>query len=151
MKLLFIFLGIVVIILITGIIWARTAKRPQLGVVHNQLSAIPDKPNCVSTQSGNPKQKMPPIAYSSTQLEAQKKLITIITQLPRATLLDQKSGYIWVVYRSAFFGFPDDVEFMFDDNQKVIHFRAAARLGHSDLGVNKKRMATISQQFAESP
>ena len=48
------------------------------------------------------------------------------------------------------FGFPDDVEFLFDDEKKVIHFRAAARLGYFDMVVNRKRMEKISMQFEKS-
>ena len=40
-------------------------------------------------------------------------------------------------------GFVDDVEFLLDEDAKVIHVRSASRLGESDLGVNRKRIETI--------
>jgi len=45
------------------------------------------------------------------------------------------------------FRFVDDVEFYFEDQEKVIQFRSSSRLGHSDLGVNRKRMETIREKF----
>jgi len=111
---------------------------------------LPNKPNCVSTQSGTTEQRMVPISFAHSEAEAQRKLLIIATQMLRCVVLEEKTGYIWVVYRSAVFGFPDDVEFLFDDESEVIHFRAAARLGYSDLGVNRKRMEEISTQFEKS-
>jgi len=41
----------------------------------------------------------------------------------------------------------DDVEFSFDDTNKLINFRSASRKGYSDLGVNRKRMEEIRKRF----
>ncbi len=35
--------------------------------------------------------------------------------------------------------FKDDLEFLFDEKEKLVHFRSESRLGHSDLGLNRKR------------
>jgi len=150
MKLLMIFVGIFILILGAGRIWARAAKPPHLGVKNGLLSILPDTPNCVSTQDGSSEQRMAPMPYSGSQSDAQQKLLGIITKLSRCAIQEEKPGYIWVVYRSMVFGFPDDVEFLFDDEKKVIHFRAAARLGYFDMVVNRKRMEKISMQFEKS-
>ncbi len=39
--------------------------------------------------------------------------------------------------------FVDDVEFLFDDETKTIHFRSASRTGYGDLGANRRRMEEI--------
>ncbi|HEY6084419.1 MAG TPA: DUF1499 domain-containing protein [Nitrospira sp.] len=39
--------------------------------------------------------------------------------------------------------FVDDVEFLFDDDTKTIHFRSASRVGYGDFGVNRRRMEEI--------
>jgi uncharacterized protein (DUF1499 family) len=67
--------------------------------------------------------------------------------MERATVLESRPDYIHAVFRSRVFGFPDDVEFLLDEESKQIHFRAAARLGQSDLGVNRARMQSISDAF----
>jgi uncharacterized protein (DUF1499 family) len=40
-------------------------------------------------------------------------------------------------------GFVDDGEFYFPTEQNLIHMRSAARLGESDLGVNRRRLEQI--------
>jgi uncharacterized protein (DUF1499 family) len=37
----------------------------------------------------------------------------------------------------------DDVEILFDDASKTIHFRSAARSGYYDFGVNRRRMEKV--------
>jgi uncharacterized protein (DUF1499 family) len=145
MKVLWILAGVVLLFIIIGILWARTASRPELGIHNGKLLPLPNSPNCVATQSGNTTQHMEPIPYATDRETAHQKLLHIINQMPRTTLVNNKPEYIHIVFRSAFFGFPDDVEFQLTDNH--IHFRAAARLGHSDWGVNRKRMENIKQLF----
>jgi uncharacterized protein (DUF1499 family) len=49
-------------------------------------------------------------------------------------------------------GFVDDVEFVVNPAQRLIDVRSASRLGHSDLGVNRKRIEAVRQAFAaETP
>jgi uncharacterized protein (DUF1499 family) len=50
-------------------------------------------------------------------------------------------------FRSALFGFVDDVEFHFDP-PGVIQVRSASRVGYSDWGVNQERVETIRTRFA---
>ncbi len=52
-------------------------------------------------------------------------------------------------FRSALFGFADDVEFHFDP-PGVIQVRSASRIGYSDFGVNRKRVEAIRTRFAAS-
>jgi uncharacterized protein (DUF1499 family) len=48
-----------------------------------------------------------------------------------------------VEFRSRFFRFIDDVEFLFVRQTQVVHVRSASRLGYSDFGVNRKRIEKI--------
>jgi uncharacterized protein (DUF1499 family) len=41
------------------------------------------------------------------------------------------------------------VEFLFDDSEKFIQFRSRARVGYSDMGVNRKRMEKIREMFID--
>jgi len=54
--------------------------------------------------------------------------------------------YIHVEFRSSFFEFVDDVEFLFDDTAKLIHFRSASRVGYYDFNVNRSRMEDIRRR-----
>lgn len=68
-----------------------------------------------------------------------------IDQLPRSTIVTGDTNYLHAEVRSAVFRFVDDVELYLDDEAKLLHFRSAARLGKSDLGVNRKRMQELSE------
>jgi uncharacterized protein (DUF1499 family) len=124
-----------------------TARKTNLGVRDGKLTPCPGTPNCVSSQSDDQRHYLPPIPYHTSQAEAQSRLLELIRAMPRTNITAEEPGYVHVVFRSRVFRFPDDVEFYFDDEARVIHFRSAARLGTYDLGVNRKRMQRITRDF----
>lgn len=114
-----------------------------------QLAPCPDSPNCVCTQAdpADTTHSIQALTYTGSARAAMARLLAIIKALPRTTIITNSENYLHVEFRSLVFRFVDDVEFVLDDNAKQINFRSAARLGHSDLGVNRKRMEGIRQQF----
>ena len=122
------------------------SKKP-IGIVDGKLHPCPKSPNCVSTQAIDENQKMEPINYSRSLEDAKAKIIDIIKSLKRSKIVKNEENYIHIEFRTAAFRFVDDVEFLFDDKEKVIHFRSRARMGYSDMGVNRKRMKEITKLF----
>ena len=61
----------------------------------------------------------------------------------------EAGAYMSATFTSALFGFVDDVEWRNDSANHTIHLRSASRVGHSDFGVNRKRVALISSLFNE--
>ena len=114
-----------------------------------QLSPCPDKPNCVSSKSSLETHKIAPITYEGTSHEAQKKMLKVLHSMPRAKIITNKKGFIHIEFTSKIFRFVDDVEFYFEE-KGVIHFRSASRIGHSDMGVNRRRMESVHQAFSEN-
>lgn len=91
--------------------------------------------------------KMKPVAFRGSPSEAISKIKEVVKlNYPRAKLISETEYYLHYEFKSLIFRFIDDVEFFVDDNSSVIQFRSASRVGHSDLGVNRKRM----NQLAES-
>lgn len=132
-------------------IMARLVTRPDnLGVENGQLAPCPNTPNCVSTQLAPPEQHMAPIPFSGSAEEAQDRIRAILEEMPRTEIIEDEDGYIAAVVRSQMFAFPDDVEFVINDDLKVIHFRSASRLGRGDMGVNRKRMEDFREAFLNS-
>ena len=124
-----------------------TKSKKPIGIVEGKLHPCPKSPNCVSTQAIDEKQKMEPLNYSGSLEEAKVKIIGIINSLKRSKIITNEENYIHIEFRTATFRFVDDVEFLFDDKEKVIHFRSRARMGYSDMGVNRKRMEEITNLF----
>lgn len=125
-----------------------TKSKKPIGIVNGKLHPCPKSPNCVSTQATGNKHKIDPIQFSGSLIEAKDKIINIVSSLKRSKIITNKENYIHVEFRTATFKFVDDVEFLFDDSDKIIHFRSRARLGYSDMGVNRKRMETIRNMYS---
>lgn len=127
-----------------------SGERPDnLGVVNGQLAACPDSPNCVSTYATDAEHSIDPLVFTGEVAEAQARILSILEGMERITLITDEPGYVHVEARSRTFRFVDDVEFYFDQEAQLIHFRSASRLGHSDMGVNRNRMQEISEAYQE--
>jgi uncharacterized protein (DUF1499 family) len=115
-----------------------------------KLAPCPSSPNCISTQSNTPDQYMEPLPYAISAEESRSIIRSIIESMPRSKVLKESENYIHAEFRSLIFRFVDDVEFLFDEKEKTIHFRSASRTGYSDFGVNRRRMQNISERYLVS-
>src|SRR5574337_673286 len=102
------------------------------------LSPCPSSPNCVSTQATDESHAIVPFQYKKSRAEAKETLKAVLTTLPRTKLVDEDESYLHYEFTSLLLRFVDDVEFLFDESSKIVHFRSASRIGYSDLGVNRK-------------
>lgn len=107
------------------------------------LSPCPSSPNCVSTQATDERHAIAPFLYKKSRAEAKEALKAVCTTLPRTKLVEEDESYLHYEVTSLLLRFVDDVEFLFDDNTKTVHFRSASRTGYSDLGVNRQRMEQL--------
>ena len=124
------------------------SKRP-IGITDGKFQPCPKSPNCVSTQATDAKHRLEPIRYDASIEKAKEKILNILNSLKRTIIITDTDNYIHAEVRTATFKFVDDIEFLFDDSEKIIHFRSAARSGWSDMGVNKKRMKEITKLYLE--
>lgn len=108
-----------------------------LGADNNQLAACPDSPNCVSSFDTRESHRIEPLQGSLDDVRA------ALMQIPRATVITEDSNYLHAEFTSRLMGFVDDVEFLADSSQGVVHVRSASRLGYSDMGVNRERVETV--------
>jgi len=128
-----------------------TGVRPvNLGIKDGKLAPCPSTPNCVSSQSSDREHAVEPLSFTGTVAEAHAEIRKIILSMKRSRIITDMDSYIHAEFSSAVFRFVDDVEFQFDEGTKVIHVRSAARLGHSDLGVNRRRVEDIRTRWKSS-
>ena len=113
------------------------------------LPACPDSPNCVSTlaPAQDSRHAIAPYRFSKTKSDAKAVLKTVIAGLPRTRLVEEEETYLHYEFTSLLLRFIDDVEFLFDNEEKAIHFRSASRTGYGDLGVNRRRMEDIRSRL----
>jgi len=107
------------------------------------LAPCPSSPNCVSTQARDEGHAIAPIRYRKSRAEAKEALKAIIRSLPRTKLVEEDESSLHYEFTSLLLRFVDDIEFLFDDEAKTIHFRSASRTGYGDMGVNRKRMEQV--------
>lgn len=135
---------------IAGLMMLSMSSKPPatIGLINGQLAECPDSPNCVSTQTKKNTAAMEPIVFKSSSGEIIEKIKSVIAAShPRAKLISENDHYLHYEFTSFLFRFVDDVEFLIDDESKRVHFRSASRVGHSDLGANRKRMQSIVDEL----
>jgi len=146
-----------VIVILTAVVLVRLAMLGQgsksgqaPGLVSGNLAPCPDKPNCVCSEFGeDAAHHIAPLDYSG--VPAQKafgELLQIIEELGGEVVV-ANDEYIAAVFSSALFGFVDDVEYRLESTQNRIQIRSASRVGHSDLGVNRKRAEAMTRLFGQ--
>ena len=110
----------------------------------NDLSPCPATPNCVCSDDDGLVHGIAPLQLKVDLSDAWSALVTLLEQDQSITVItNETENYLYAEARTAFFGFVDDVEFALDENENLIHIRSASRTGHSDLGVNRRRVEKI--------
>lgn len=127
-----------------------TGKRPDFELSGNQLPPCPDSPNCVSSQAADEEHRVDPIPFESEPSAARERLLSVVRDMPRTEIVGEAENWIHATFTSAVFRFVDDVLFHLDTDARVIHVRSASRVGYSDLGANRRRVAAIRESFAGS-
>ena len=112
----------------------------------HQLAPCPASPNCVSSLASTESQRVDTLRYDGDRAQAQARLLRVLNEMPRATVIRSDPTYVHAEFRSALLGFVDDVDFHFDP-PGVIQVRSASRTGYSDFGVNRERVAAIRARF----
>src|SRR5262249_4396332 len=126
------------------------ARRPEgLGVSDGKLAGCPRSPNCVSSQAEDARHHAEPLAFTTSPDEAWGRLKAVLAAYPRTRGGEEGDGYLHAECATFLFRFVDDVEFLLDREEKLIHFRSASRVGVGDLGTNRRRTEAIRQAFEE--
>jgi uncharacterized protein (DUF1499 family) len=137
-------LFVVTVVISLGV--AAMAASP-LGITQGRLSACPDSPNCVSSDEASDARRIAPWRLAGDPARAWQLLQEVLARWPRATVVVRRADYLHVEFRSRLFGFVDDAEFHLRPADSLIAVRSAARIGYSDLGVNRKRLEDLRQEL----
>lgn len=111
------------------------------------LLPCPASPNCVSSIASDPEHTVRPFTFDSTPEQAWARLKQALATEKRMIVRAEKGGYLRAEFRSLVFRFTDDVEFVLVPDAQLIHVRSASRTGHSDFGVNRKRVERLRVKF----
>ena len=127
--------------------WVSTA--PALGPRSGRLQPCPASPNCVCSQDPAGPSEISAFACGkgTTAVSELARLKVIVLAQSRMRLLEERPGYLRFEATSALFRYKDDLEFLADEAAHVLQVRSASRVGHSDLGTNRRRVETLRQKF----
>jgi len=142
-------IGIVLIIgIMLAILSIASRKQPELGLLNGQLRPCPTSPNCVCSEQQIEGAFVEPLSYTTTAEDAWRNIKQAIVDTGGVVVTEQ-NGYLHARYETPLMRYIDDVEMRLNKKQQVIHIRSASRVGHSDLGANRKRVTRIRAAFAK--
>ena len=108
------------------------------------LEPCPNSPNCVSTQADptDARHYIEAVPYSAELSAVMAAIEDTVTSNGGSVEARRETG-LDAIFVTNLLKFKDDVAFEIDDDAKLIHFRSSSRVGHSDLGANRKRMEAL--------
>lgn len=128
------------------VVMACSARAPMVQLVEGKLRPCPDTPNCVSSESKSTTAAIAPLALSGDPVAAWERAGQAVVAIG-GRIQSRSANHLWATFTSRLFRFVDDLELRLDEEDRVIHVRSASRVGRSDMGVNRKRVEQLRQQF----
>lgn len=92
--------------------------------------------------AGDSPHYMEPVSYSGDASQVLEAIEAVITE-SGGTVTSTIDDGVDALFTTSLMRFKDDVSFRLDEEAKLLHFRSASRVGHSDLGANRKRMEEL--------
>jgi len=126
---------------------ACVSRQPDLTELGPPLKPCPPTPNCVTTESNDTVRAVSVIPFADSPDMAQARARKALLSESRTQIVVERPGYLHAESRSLIFRFVDDVQIVVDSNSNVFRMRSASRVGHSDFGVNRKRLQRISARL----
>ncbi|WP_321328805.1 DUF1499 domain-containing protein [uncultured Ilyobacter sp.] len=118
-----------------------------LGVKSGKLSPLKSSPNGVSSQTDQVKKQVKPLVLDIPVSDAKQIIKDACNDYGRHEIMKESEDYLYTVFITGIMRYRDDVEFYFDAENKVIHYRSQSRIGYSDMGLNRKRYNTLAEFY----
>jgi uncharacterized protein (DUF1499 family) len=111
-----------------------------------------NSPNCVSSQASplDKRHYIAPFKISGTPAAAWLMLRKTLQKQDRTTITHESDNSLHAEAVSLVFSFVDDIDIILDTDAGLIHMRSASRVGHSDFGVNRKRIEALRSQLQKA-
>jgi len=142
MKIFIVAVLVLPVLVVGGLIYLgqKSAEGAAPGLQGGELAPCPASPNCVSSESATPAEKL----VDPLPLASWERIPSVIEEMG-GTVITQNADYIAAEFTSSIFRFVDDVEFRRGTDQ--VHVRSASRVGRSDLGANAKRVSQLRERL----
>ena len=140
---------IVGLFLFVSLAGCKSTEPEILGLQNGKLAQCPDKPNCVLSQDSDEEHAIEPLAFTGTAAEAQAAMQQVIAAYEgeKAEVVTAEGHYMYITFTTSLMKYVDDLELLIVPGEKI-HVRSASRVGHSDMGANRKRVESIREALA---
>ena len=115
-----------------------------------KLPLCGNSPNCVSSQAQDAQHFIGPFKISGRPEEAWQVLKKALSSQSRMVITHETADTLHAEATSLIFRFVDDINAIMAADMKLIHIRSASRIGHSDFGVNRKRIEALRVQLQKA-
>lgn len=137
---------------LTGALWlgAALAAAPTDAPLPTEIAqrlVCPASPNCVNSLGVG---DLTPLAYSGDVAQGLARLRATLAGWGEARIESADATSLTAIFTTRL-GFRDEVVFVLDPAQPVIHFRSRSLLGYYDFGKNRSRMQAVAERFAATP
>jgi uncharacterized protein (DUF1499 family) len=118
------------------------------GLSNGKLIACPSSPNCICTEfPDDSTHYLAPLHLPAMEAEEVLARSTTIITTMGGLITNTTDHYLAATFTSKLFRFVDDVEVRWDNDARTLHIRSASRVGHDDVGANKKRVSQFLQHW----
>ena len=127
---------------------SHSASSNLIGIRNGSLNECPTSPNCVCSDISEKKDspaKISPFSLKPQPHPLEWERLSSAIVLAGGKIETRSEDYLHATFRSRFFQFVDDLELRREG--LVVHVRSASRVGHSDLGANRKRVEAIKENL----
>ncbi|MFT5291660.1 MAG: hypothetical protein ACI82F_003745 [Planctomycetota bacterium] len=133
-------------ILLAGIaVVVVLSHRPvELGLVEGKLRPCPEKPNCVCSTATDEEHAIAALTLRGDDaLGAFAELVALTEGMDGARVVEVGATYAHFAFTTPILHFQDDLELHLDPATGQAQVRSSSRVGHSDLGANRKRVEAL--------
>ncbi|MDP4299486.1 DUF1499 domain-containing protein [Leptothrix discophora] len=151
LRLVLAMLALAGLVLVAARLGAFSGRPPtDLGVREGRLKPPSNTPNSVSSQADlypdHPQRahaRIDPYSLRGSPAAAMAGWAARIAAQPGARVVEQRDDYLRAEFTTPWMRYVDDLELWADPAAGVIHVRSASRLGHGDLGLNRRRVEAL--------
>lgn len=118
-----------------------------LGINNGRLAKLSNKPNAVSSQTNEKDKRVEALKFKGNLENSKNEIYKAIENYGNAKTVRNEKNYLYVIFTTGKMKYHDDVEFYFDEREKLIQFRSSSRVGYSDLGLNRERYNKLKEFY----
>lgn len=119
------------------------------GFAQNKLKTCPTSPNCVSSQASDSHAIEPFLLIVSSE-EGWQKIVSALSTMERVKIIHTDNKTAHAEATSLILRFVDDIDFVFNKEERRVDIRSSSRIGYSDFGTNRDRLEKLRNHLQKA-